>query len=197
MTNLEISAVILAGGKATRMGGNDKGLVEIKGQPLVKVISSQIQNQVSELLVNANRNLAIYRQLGFDVVEDGLSDYQGPLAGMLAALKVISTDWLITLPCDGPYVDTNYVQKMKTAVESDIPSIAVASDGDRLQPVYALIHKNLTPSLEAYLHSGERKIDRWYANVGFSEVVFSKPSNMFTNLNTPEELANIDNQSSE
>lgn len=192
--NVEISAVILAGGKATRMGGNDKGLIEIDGQPLVKIISSQIQNQVSILLINANRNLPRYRQLGFNVVEDDLSDYQGPLAGMLAALKVIRTDWLITLPCDGPYIAKDYVEKMIGAVEESGFNIAVASNGERLQPVYALIHRKLTTSLAAYLDSGERKIDRWYKEVGFNEVVFSTSSNMFTNLNTPEELAMIENQ---
>jgi len=194
MMNVEISAVILAGGKATRMGGNDKGLIEIDGQPLVKIISSQIQNQVSILLINANRNLPRYRQLGFNVVEDDLSDYQGPLAGMLAALKVIRTDWLITLPCDGPYIAKDYVEKMIGAVEESGFNIAVASNGERLQPVYALIHRKLTTSLAAYLDSGERKIDRWYKEVGFNEVVFSTSSNMFTNLNTPEELAMIENQ---
>jgi len=191
MDKSNVSAVILAGGRATRMGGNDKGLVEVNGQPLVQVIADQLLPQVDTLLINANRNQQTYRELGFEVMQDDLPDYQGPLAGMLAALKCIQTDWLLTLPCDGPYVDTNYVQKMVDAVNHSSLQLAVASDGERLQPVYALIHRNLISSLDAYLASGERKIDRWYAEVGFTTVSFAQGVMMFTNLNTPEQLAEI------
>ncbi len=181
--------VVLAGGRASRMGGNDKGLVKFNGTPLVRLIAEQISGQANNLLINANRNIEEYRRMGFQVVEDEMQDYQGPLAGILVGLKTCETDWLLTIPCDGPYVSSDYVEKMMHGIEDGRHQIAVASDGDRLQPVYALLHKDLIPSLTTYLKSGERKIDRWYAQEGYKEVTFPKQENMFTNVNTPEQLA--------
>ena len=171
------------------MGGNDKGLVKIGESPLVKLIADQIVKQVDTLVINANRNLETYRTMGFTIVEDEMENYQGPLAGMLAALKFCSTDWLLTIPCDGPFVAADYSERMMKAVKQENNQIAVASDGDRLQPVYALLHQDLISSLQTYLDSGERKIDRWYTQERYAEVSFSDQMDMFTNVNTPEQLA--------
>ena len=113
--NKKITAVLLAGGRATRMGGDDKGLILFAGEPLVKKICAALQPQVAEILINANRNHAEYRRLGHRIIPDQLADYQGPLAGMHAALQAIETDWLLTIPCDGPFVAADYAAKMQAA----------------------------------------------------------------------------------
>lgn len=187
-----ITAVILAGGRATRMGGQDKGLIEIAGKSNVARIASQLSEQVSEILINANRNLDQYGKLGYSVITDSLSNYQGPLAGMAAALAKIDNEWLLTVPCDGPYVAANYAIRMMQAAEEHSVKLVVASDADRIQPVYALMHIQLLPSMHAFLKSGERKIDRWYAQHPYSIVEFRDQEQMFTNINTPEQLAAIE-----
>ncbi|MGB5708058.1 MAG: molybdenum cofactor guanylyltransferase MobA [Arenicellales bacterium] len=184
-----ITAVILAGGRATRMGGQDKGLLEVAGKSIVARIASQLSEQVSKILINANRNQDEYEKLGYPVINDSLSNYQGPLAGMAAALAKIDTEWLLTVPCDGPFVAKDYAVRMMQVAEEQSVKLVVASDADRIQPVYALIHIQLLPSMQAFLKSGERKIDRWYAQHPYSIVEFRDREQMFTNINTPEQLA--------
>ena len=191
----EISAVILAGGRATRMGGQDKGLLEHQGQTFAERIATAFASQVSEVIINANRHMERYGALGHRVVSDQLEDFQGPLAGMYSGLMAANTPWIITAPCDGPFVSESYVSKMIEAADNGNQQLAVASDGDWLQPVYALIHRDLAESLLGFLDSGERKIDRWYRSVGFVEVIFDDDDGerMFTNVNTPEQLAELQN----
>ena len=104
VTAEDITVVILAGGMGRRMGGQDKGLVEFQGKSLIRHVVDAIRLQSSQILINANRNIEQYRAMGYPVVEDSLSGFQGPLAGFLAALQTISTSYLLTLPCDGPFV---------------------------------------------------------------------------------------------
>ncbi len=193
MTNRtdQITALILAGGRATRMGGNDKGLLLLGGQAFVGHLSDQIARQVHTVLVNANRNHDRYREMGYDIVQDASETFQGPLAGMWAGLRTMKTPWLITLPCDGPFLSANYAHRMFTTAMEDGNKLAVASDGTRLQPVYALIHRTLEESLQQFLLSDDRKIDRWFAQHSYSTVLFADSPNMFTNVNTPEELEHL------
>ena len=183
-----ITGVILAGGRATRMGGQDKGLIEIGGKTIVERIAHQLSTQVPIVLINANRNVDRYQEFGHSVVADELEHYQGPLAGMATALKSIESEWLLTVPCDGPFVADDYALKMMQAATGQSVRLAVATDGKRLQPVYALINKSLASSLDAFLQSGERKIDRWYAQESYASVSFRAQAQMFTNINTPEQL---------
>lgn len=187
-----LSAVILAGGRATRMGGADKGLIQFQGTPLVARICAALKPQVAELMINANRNLDPYRQLGHKVVEDRLTDHQGPLAGMHAALLEAEHPWLLTLPCDGPFVCADYARRMLDAAGEQNVRLAVAHDGERAQPVYSLIHRDLARSLAQFLSTGQRKIDRWHAQHAFATVDFSADPSMFVNINTPQQLAEIE-----
>jgi len=187
-----ITAVILAGGRAARMGGQDKGLIRISGRPIVDRVASQLSTQVTTVLINANRNIDQYQQLGHTVVTDRLENFQGPLAGMAAALNIIESDWLLTAPCDGPFLAKDYAHKMRHCAAENNVQLAVASDGKRLQPVYALINRRLVKSLEDFLQSGERKIDRWYAQHSYATVSFSDQAHMFTNVNTPEQLDEVE-----
>ncbi len=189
-----LSAVVLAGGRATRMGGADKGLICFQGTPLAAQICAALEPQVAELMINANRNLERYRKLGHKVVEDQLADHQGPLAGMHAALLEAGHPWLLTIPCDGPFVCNDYAARMFDAAKNQTARLAVAHDGQRAQPVYSLIHRDLAGSLINFLQSGERKIDRWHAQHAFATVDFSDAQSMFVNVNTPQQLAELEQQ---
>jgi len=183
----DITAVVLAGGQGRRMGGQDKGLIEINGKALIAILVDQLKQQISSILINANRNLERYQAMGYPVVSDQLSDYQGPLAGFACAMTAVDTDFILTLPCDGPSLATDYVARFIASQARTGASICVADDGERLQPVHALVKVDLLSSLNAFLDSGERKIDRWYAMHDFVQTDFSDCADMFRNINTPSD----------
>ena len=188
----ELSAVILAGGRARRFGGVDKGLLHFQGEPLVARICNALRPQVTEIHINANRNLETYRQFGYPVIADQLADNQGPLAGMQTALLQTTRPWLLTVPCDAPFMAADYAARMLHAAAGRGVTLAVAHDGDRLQPAHALLHRKLAADLTEFLRQGERKIDRWYARHNFATVDFSDQPRMFINLNTARQLAEIE-----
>jgi molybdenum cofactor guanylyltransferase len=184
----DITAVILAGGQGSRMGGIDKGLVMYGDKPLVGHVIDAIRLQLDKIIVNANRSLDDYATFGFPVVADDLTGFQGPLAGFVAAMQAADSDYILTLPCDGPIVHEEYVEEMRRAMQRSEADIVVASDGEWMQPVYALIPCRLLDDLKQFLDSGERKIDRWYAQHQTMQLVFPAESGFFTNINTLQEL---------
>ncbi len=181
----DITAVILAGGQGRRLGGEDKGLLELNGRPLVGRLIEQLEQQSVAILINANRNASRYAAWGYPVIADRLDDYQGPLAGFASAMSAVETDFILTLPCDGPRLCEDYVDRFVAAQTRSGAPILVAHDGERLQPVHALVRVDLLPDLQDFLASGERKIDRWYARHDFGKIDFSDRSTMFRNINTP------------
>ncbi len=183
----QTSAVILAGGRARRMGGMDKGLVEVAAEPMIQHVLRAIAPQVGAIAINANRNLTQYEAFGYPVISDQLADYQGPLAGMAAALHWCPSERLLTLPCDGPLVPADLAERLEAVISDG--DIAVAHDGERLQPVHALLGKHCLTSLHDFLASGERKIDRWYAMLDCRVADLSDCADLFINVNTPEEQA--------
>ncbi len=187
LTLQDITAVILAGGMGKRMGGQDKGQVELNGHPLIEYVLDAIRPQVQTILINANRNQDAYRQYGYTVMGDQLQDYQGPLAGFAAGMQTAATRYIITVPCDGPRLAPDLVARLMAALHQAQADIAVAHDGERLQPVYALLPVDLLPSLNAFLDSGQRKIDRWYTEHNMALADFSDAPLTFLNINTPEE----------
>jgi len=189
----EISGVVLAGGRATRMGGEDKGLVEVAGRPMVEYVAESLRGQSAAMLVNANRNLERYRELcNCPVVEDIVGDFAGPLAGMASAMRFAQTPYILTAPCDSPLVSAALGRRLFEALEKEHAEIAVAHDGERMQPVFALLRRNLLESMLAYLESGESKIDLWYAKHRTALGDFSDEPSMFLNINTPAELAELE-----
>lgn len=186
-----ITAVILAGGQGRRMGGQDKGLIEFEGRPIIEILIEQLRHQDVGIVINANRNQSIYQQYGFPVISDELADFQGPLAGFAAAMAVVKTDYILTLPCDGPLLADDFVELFIKNHSSQQKAVSVADDGERLQPVYALIKVDLLEDLKTFLQSGDRKIDRWYARHDYSRVDFSSRKNMFGNINKPEDHATL------
>ena len=187
----DITAVILAGGQGRRMGGQDKGLIEIDGKPLVALLVARLEQQGVDIVINANRNHEQYRQFGYPVISDRLDDYQGPLAGFASAMSAVDSRFILTLPCDGPQLADDYVARFIAAGASQQPGVLVAFDGERLQPVHAMMRVDLLPSLERFLASGERKIDRWYGEHDFQRVDFSGCAAMFRNINTPSDQESL------
>lgn len=186
-----VTGVILAGGMARRMGGQDKGLVELAGRPLVEWAIAALRPQVAALIVSANRNHGRYREYGFPVVADRMADFQGPLAGFVSALAVAETPWIVTVPCDGPYPAPDLVARLCAALTRAQAQIAVAADASRLQPVYALIPRALAADLDAFLASGERKVERWYDRHRTVTVDFSDRPECFVNINTADEVERL------
>ncbi|MEE9446682.1 MAG: molybdenum cofactor guanylyltransferase MobA [Arenicellales bacterium] len=190
-----IAAVILAGGKGRRMQGSDKGLLMLNGRTLIEAVLTGITPQVGHVLINANRNFKVYKAYGPPVINDQVSGFLGPLAGIHAAMLSLENHahytHLLSLPCDGPKVANNYASLMYAALlQNKIPNecIVVAHDGERIQPVHALIPLSLLTSLSTYLAEGGRKVDIWYQQHNMVLADFSGQKEMFMNVNTPEQL---------
>ena len=188
ITKDNITGVILAGGQARRMEGQDKGLVMLGDQPMIKYILDIFEPQVAKVIINANRNHDDYARFGHEVVADELSGYCGPLAGMASALSKITTPYIVTTPCDSPFIPMKLVERLKNKIIEDNAEICVASDGKRIQPVFCMMQRNLLPSLRNYLEQGERKIDRWFEQHQLTIADFSDTPEAFYNINTPEEV---------
>jgi len=185
----DVTAVILAGGKGRRFDGLDKGLIEFNGQAIIGHILQQISPQVGAVMINANRNLENYRQYGYPVIADQLEDFQGPLAGFAIGMQKATTPYILTAPCDGPFIAKDYAYRLLQALNDQQAELAVAHDGERLQPVHAMIRCDLLGDLITFLQSGERKIDRWYAMHSMAEVDFSDTPEVFQNINSAKDHA--------
>lgn len=187
-----ISGVLLAGGRATRMGGTDKGLLMLAGRPMAAHVAERLRPQVDELIINANRNADAYAAYADRVVADTMTGYLGPLAGLLAGMSVARGDWLVTSPCDSPFVPDDLVARMVRARQADSADLAVAHDGERRQPVFLLVAAALRDDLQSWLADGGRKIDAWFARHRVADVDCSDCPDTFLNINTPEERAAIE-----
>ena len=195
----EITGLILAGGRAQRMGGIDKGLIPFHGKPLIESAITRLQHQVSSIIINANRNITKYAAYGYPVMMDETPDFSGPLAGFLAGLKVCQTPFLLASPCDSPLLPIDLAsQLVKEMVAGDYQLVYASckeADGKIwAQPVFCLMQANLQASLESFLHKGDLKIDRWFKELRSSTVVFDD-AQAFANVNTPEELKNLEEAS--
>ena len=185
---ISISAVILAGGRAKRMGGVDKGLQTLHGKPLFQFIYDRLHSQVEHISVNANRNQAIYATVGLPVFGDNIEGFQGPLRGILTALERADTDFVLFVPCDSPFFPDNLLEKLKSAVDFHGVSIAYVHDGEREHPTFCLMACGLKDKLAAYLASGERRMLQFMRQNGAVSVDFSENKAAFTNINTLDEL---------
>ena len=190
----QITGLILAGGRGSRMGGVDKGLQTHLGLPLAMQALLRLQPQVGALMINANRNLAAYESMGVPVWPDALADYPGPLAGFLAGLERCETAYLVTVPCDTPNFPTDLVERLAAALVAEDAEIAMAAtreDGQlQVQPVFCLMAATLMESLVAFTQGGQRKIDRWTGQHRCATVVFDD-ADAFFNANTLDELLRL------
>lgn len=190
----DITGLVLAGGRASRMGGVDKGLQNHLGVPLAMHAMMRLGPQVGHLMLNANRNLGAYESFGVPVWPDAVADYPGPLAGFLAGLEHCETPYLVTVPCDTPDFPPDLVARLGAALVEQDAEIAMAATRDtgavQVQPVFCLLKSSLMESLVRFIESGQRKIDKWTAQHRCAEVVFDDPAAFF-NANTAEELREL------
>ena len=200
MDKNDVTGVILAGGRGSRMGGADKGLQNFRGMAMAMYTLMRLGPQVGEVMVNANRNLSAYESFGVPVWPDTLSDYPGPLAGFLTGLEHCETEYMVTVPCDTPLFPQDLVARLGEALEEDGADIAMASareeDGQlRAQPVFSLMKRELMESLVRFTHEGGRKIDAWTAQHRTVLVPFDRPgddASAFFNANTLAELHKLE-----
>ena len=195
-----ITGVILAGGRGSRMGGVDKGLQNFNGMPMALHTLMRLAPQVGEVMINANRNLGAYEAFGVPVWPDVLADYAGPLAGFLTALERCETPWLVTVPCDSPRFPADLVARLAQAAQAQNAEVAMAAareeDGQlRTQPVFSLMRVELLESLVKFTQDGGRKIDAWTALHKTAVVPFDAPHDdprAFFNANTLAELHSLE-----
>ena len=151
----QIIGVVLAGGKATRMGGKDKGLQLLNGKPLWQHVADTLAGQVMTMAISANRHRDVYQRSGYPVYEDTQENYPGPLAGMLSVMQQSHGEWFIFCPCDTPFIPSCLVERM-VRLRGSAP-VVWAHDGESDHPAVALIHRSLVPALQEYLTAGERR----------------------------------------
>ena len=186
------TAIILSGGRATRMNGVDKGLVFLQDKPLIAQVILRLKPQVDEILINANREIARYEALGYPVLKDENKDFIGPLAGFSLGLQHAKHDYVLTVPCDSPLFPLDLAARLLNRMLESRMDIAVASSDGNTHPVFCLMKKSVLPSLLAYIESGERKVSAWQKSQQYLEVNFSDCSDAFVNLNTFEDLVALE-----
>lgn len=182
------SGVVLAGGAARRMGHQDKGLIMFRRRPLVSYALTAMEPLVDQLLISANRNQAFYRKFGYPLIGDANPNFEGPLAGILAAMQAAKNPVLLVAPCDSPLMQTSHLHRLLSALKDDDVDIATAFDGRRVQPVFAALRTCLQNDLRDYLRGGERKLEYWFNRHSVKRIDFSDCASIFANINTPEDL---------
>ena len=190
--NAEICGLVLAGGQGRRMGGVDKGLQPLQGRPLIQHVIDRLRPQVAAVLINANQNQARYAEFGCPVVPDRVGGFAGPLAGLDAGLHATDASFIVTVPCDSPFLPHDLVTRLATARNAIDADVAVARTGSQPHPVFALVCTRVRTHLADFLARGERKIDLWYASLSVVEVAFDDEVDAFANINTRAELAQHD-----
>jgi len=185
----DITGLVLAGGQGRRMGSVDKGLVELDGRALAQHVIERLAPQVGRLIVNANQHLERYAAFGHPVVPDVVPGFAGPLAGLHAGMSASTTSFVVTSPCDSPFLPADLVARLACAFDDQPIDIAVARTFEQPHPVFSLVRRAVLPHLEAFLHGGGRKIDAWYASLRIAEVAFDDEADAFRNINTVAELA--------
>lgn len=188
-----ITGIVLAGGRATRMEGADKGLQLLDGKPLWRHVADALSPQVANLAISANRNLERWYESGYPVYSDSLADFPGPLAGMLSVMQQTQSEWFLFCPCDTPFIPPflaeRFIQQKKTA------PVVWVYDGERDHPAITLMHRCLMPDLTAYLAAGERRVMAFMRDSGGHRVDFSDVRSAFINVNTLDDLQRIQEQS--
>lgn len=187
----QITGLILAGGRGSRMGHVDKGLQNFRGAPMVLHVIMRLSPQVGTIIINANQNLSPYESFGLPVWPDQLTGFEGPLAGLQTGLVHCETDFLVTSPCDSPFLPDDLVARLAESLHAQDAEVAVAftGEGETLQrhPVFMLMRTTVLPHLTQYLQEGGRKIEKWYRSLRFVEVHF-QDEDAFRNINTVDDL---------
>ena len=170
------------------MGSVDKGLQLFKGKPMAAHVLERLKPQVDEIVINANRSLDEYAVFGHRVIPDAIDGFAGPLAGLHIGMANASHPLIATVPCDSPFLPHDLIARLLAALSRDNADLAVAKTFDQPHPVFCLTKSSLAPHLQAFLESGQRKIDKWYATLKVVEVQFDDEEAAFSNINTVDEL---------
>jgi molybdopterin-guanine dinucleotide biosynthesis protein A len=190
----DITGLVLAGGRGSRMGGVDKGLQNHHGMPLAMHALLRLAPQVGAMMINANRNLGAYESMGVPVWPDTLADYAGPLAGFLTGLERCETPYLVTVPCDSPLFPADLVARLARALADADAEIAMPATREngvlQVQPVFCLMKATVLESLVRFTQDGQRKIDKWTALHHCVDVPFDD-AQAFANANTADELRRL------
>ncbi|RIZ65851.1 MAG: molybdenum cofactor guanylyltransferase [Methylococcales bacterium] len=192
--NTPIAGVVLAGGRATRMSEQDKGLILFKNQPLISYALEALSSVCHHTYINANRNLSAYEEFGLVVICDLTQSFDGPLAGILTTLLHTDTELLVVMPCDTPFFKAEHLQRLLDSRAEYDADIAIAFDGEQLHPLFLALKTSLTENLQDYLASGQRKVSDWLRPLKSVTVDFSGEPNIFININTSDELAALEAQ---
>ncbi|GMQ97398.1 MAG: molybdenum cofactor guanylyltransferase [Gammaproteobacteria bacterium] len=187
----EVTGVILSGGRGRRMAGEDKGLMEWAGKPLISWTLDRLSRQAGKILIVANRNIARYKAFGYPVISDSIPGYLGPLAGILSAMQVAQTRYILCVPCDGPKLPLDLLQRLWAESANREPRAACVYDGQRIQPLYNLLDVGLIASINDELKAGNRALEYWMLKQDPVLVDYSKQGECFTNINTKQELDNV------
>jgi molybdopterin-guanine dinucleotide biosynthesis protein A len=193
--NNHLGIVVLAGGRAERMNGQNKGLIELAGKPLITHVLDKLGSKTAgtglkNIVISANSDLDRYQSLGYPVVEDSLSGQLGPLCGMYSAMNYLKTEWLLTVPCDVPLLPDDYVQRMLN--HDGIAKAYVAFDGERQHCGCCLLHYSLQSDLLSHLEGQQLAVHRFLKEHHAQQINFSDEAEGFANINTPEQLAKVE-----
>jgi len=190
-----VNALILAGGRSSRMQFQDKGLMRLNNKPMVAQIVQRLKPQVKEILISANNNLDVYQEYSECVLEDEFDDFRGPIAGICEGLKTTSTDFLLVVPCDGPRLPMDLARRMLASCLKEGSLLATVHDGQFKQPTYSLIHKSLLANAKDFLIRGERKLGQWLKENHSTLVDYSDQPEAFVNINSVEQLQELETRS--
>ncbi|MCA3593909.1 MAG: molybdenum cofactor guanylyltransferase MobA [Methylobacterium sp.] len=189
-----LAVVILAGGRATRMGGGDKPLKVLRGVPILSHVLARVARHGRGLVLNANGDASRFAPFGLPVVADAESDFPGPLAGILAGLDWAAAEGMdgdvLSVPGDCPFIPHDLAERLEAARRQAGLPLACAGSGGWTHPVIGLWPVSLREELRAAMAAGERKIDRFTARFGCATAEWPvEPFDPFFNVNTPDELA--------
>lgn len=187
--SIDFSILILAGGRGSRMGGKDKGLIQIDGKSMIQHLLDTLSSFNADILISCNRHLEDYTELGHSVISDGNTNYFGPLAGIASGLKVADKSHVLVLPCDTPAVTKRLVKRLMQAAKENPEHICMAHDGNRPQPLHAAIPVNYLDSLLNTIAANRHSVMEWYAQHPLKTVNCEDLPGDFANANRPEELA--------
>ncbi len=185
-----VTGVILAGGQSRRMGGEDKALKIVAGKTLLEHVIQWLSPQVDAVLISANRNIEAYQKFGYQVISDEIGDGWGPLAGIYSAMQHTSTPYIMSVPCDMPLLPGDLVSRMTQ--EISCAEVCIVSDGERLQPVIALLKTGLRDQLKESLMAGDRKVEVWMLSRQYAITKYPDMAEKFLNANSPQDIKDIE-----
>lgn len=189
---MSITGLILSGGLARRMGGMDKGLISFLDKPMIAHVIEKLKPQVTDILINANREIDQYQSFGFPVLQDQIEDFAGPLAGLHTGMRHAKTEFILTVPCDSPLLSTHLASQLIAALHQNNADIAIAKTNNQAHPVFCLCRVNLASDLEEFLTTGGRKVEDWQKKHRLTIVNFDDQSPAFSNINTMDDLAELE-----